>query len=71
MKPIKKTLAALALASLILPGLAQAQTDQTPPGPLDNYIDCANKCINTTPQWTWKRTICATDCYVKFLAEIF
>jgi hypothetical protein len=69
MKSIKKTMAALALASMMLPGIAQAQT-QPDPGPIDNYLDCATKCINTTPSWSWKRTVCATDCYIKFIAEL-
>lgn len=68
MKPIKKTLAALALASLMLPGLAVAQTTQTPPdGPLEQYANCAEKCVAKYAPWTLRRTLCAADCYLTFI----
>ena len=73
MKPIKKTIAALALAAMLLPTMlvtpVQAEVSSEP-GPVENYIGCAKACINSTPSWSWKRTVCATDCYISFIAEL-
>ena len=68
MKSIRKTMLALALASVMMPGYAQAQTIQpTPDGPLENYANCAEKCVAKYKPWTLRRTLCAADCYLVFI----
>jgi hypothetical protein len=70
MKSIKKTMAALALASMMLPGIAQAQTQPTPDGPLETYANCIDKCVSKYASWTLRRSICAADCYIGFIGNM-
>jgi hypothetical protein len=72
MKSIKKSIAALALAALMLPILpvtAMAQVAEEK-GPFAKYVDCANGCINKFDAWTWGRSFCAADCYIKLLEDL-
>lgn len=71
MKPIKKTIAMLALAAMMLPALAFGQTE--PPadsGPFENLANCGEACIEKYAEWTLRRTLCGADCYVRFLKEL-
>lgn len=66
MKPIKKPIAALALAAMMLPtvlstaAMAQAQTE----GPLETYITCVEGCMKKYPAWSLRLSACAADCYI-------
>jgi hypothetical protein len=74
MKTLKKSIASLALAAMLLPtwmpvsALAQGVQDQN--GPLMNYADCVVGCVEKYDQWTWGRTICAIDCYIKLIKDL-
>lgn len=38
-------------------------------GPFEDYLDCAEACIDAYDQWTLRRSACAADCYVELLAS--
>ncbi len=62
MKPIKKPLAALALAVVMMSTLniSPARAE----GPFESFLTCAQGCIDKYAQWTWRRSACAADCYL-------
>jgi len=71
MKNLKKTIASLALAAMLLPATVVGQTEpveQT--GPFENFANCSDKCVEKYQPWTLRRTLCAADCYVTFLKEL-
>ncbi|KPP99599.1 MAG: hypothetical protein HLUCCA01_06135 [Bacteroidetes bacterium HLUCCA01] len=68
MKYIKSTLIAGALLATFS-FTAQAEEAQQL-GPLESYIVCAEGCVSRTLPWSWRRTACATDCYLEFIGEV-
>jgi hypothetical protein len=74
MKPIKKTIAAFALAAMMLPtvlsNVALAQESPEEKGPFAKYTECAKGCINNFDKWSWGRTVCAADCYLALLDDL-
>jgi hypothetical protein len=74
MKNLKKTIASLALAAIMLPTLVPtslvAQEAEEEKGPVGRYVECANFCVKNYGPWTWDRTVCAVDCYFAFLEDL-
>lgn len=38
-------------------------------GPIEDYLDCAESCIEKYDKWTLRRSACAADCYIALLAS--
>lgn len=40
-------------------------------GPGETYLDCVDVCIAKYGKWTIRRSVCAFDCYVGFIGDVF
>jgi hypothetical protein len=69
MKPIKKTIASLALAVMLLPTILVTPVQAE--GPVEAYLSCAAGCVDNYAPWTLRRAACAVDCYIKFVGDIY
>jgi hypothetical protein len=74
MKNLKKTIASLALAAMLLPTLVPtslvAQEAEEEKGPFAKFTECAELCVKKYAPWTLKRSVCAADCYIDFLDDL-
>lgn len=77
MNKIKKLLFSGFFALMLVGGfnvtqaLASDEVEEVKKGPFETYYDCTTSCINRTQAWTLKRTLCAADCYVSLLGDVF
>ena len=69
MKPIKKPIASLALAVMLLPTMLVTPVQAE--GPVETYLTCASGCIDKYAQWTLRRSACAADCYISFYGNVY
>lgn len=72
MKPFKKTIAAFALAAMMLPTIASsvAIAQEEPSGPFNRYGACVVVCVNKYDAWTFSRVFCAADCYLQLVIDL-
>lgn len=73
MKNLKKTIASLALAAMLLPTLvptnaiAQAAQEE---GPIEAYISCVEKCMDKYSAWSLRLSACSMDCYIGIYSSV-
>lgn len=36
-------------------------------GPLIDYMDCTQSCLDTYGNWTWRGSACLADCYLALI----
>jgi hypothetical protein len=72
MKNLKKTIASLALAAMLLPTImsSAAIAQETPQGPFGRYGACVSICVDKYDPWTWSRIFCAADCYMQLVIDL-
>ncbi len=72
MKTLKKWVATLALALMIIPILptSSAQAEGYVPGVVETYMNCVNYCVNNYEPWTLRRSACGFDCYLSFYGNV-
>jgi hypothetical protein len=68
-----KTIKTLMLSGMLVFSMttgAFATEEEVTKGPVETYYDCAVGCIQRTPPWSLKRTVCATDCYIQLIKSL-
>jgi hypothetical protein len=68
MKPIKKSIAALALAAMMLPTVLVSNAHAE--GPLETYLTCVEGCMKKYDAWTLRLSLCSADCYIAIAGNV-
>jgi hypothetical protein len=67
-----KTIKTLMLSGMLVFSMTAGAfaTEEVTKGPVETYLDCAVSCVERTPPWSLKRTVCATDCYIQLIKSL-
>lgn len=63
-------LIALTFLTMVNPSPSYAFGPDQDKGPLETYLDCAQKCIDKYAPWSLRRSLCAADCYMNLWGNV-
>ncbi len=62
-------LIALTFLTMVNPSPSYAFEPDQDKGPLETYLDCAQKCIDKYAPWSLRRIACAADCFGQLIGD--